>query len=291
MATEPLDLPSFDFSISGNDRINHYKARGESGQKKRRDAFLARQKEQRCDLRSHARLLAMEVKQEDTMAMETEIPHKLKHKQVTFRDQLMLCEPLLEMPNDLADAWYVSPCPTGRRCIVVSSRNNTIARLTNGAVLNKFHSLLPNGSPSNKGKPNDYCILDCIFYEPTFTYYILDMMCWKGYPLYECDTEFRFYWKLAKLGEVEVSQKSEDNPYQFIPLPYYDCSPTGIRQAMTVPNTTEYNFARETLLFYNKATHYTFGNQTTPLVCSLDIKEGRNADILQSMLDGTVSGQ
>ena len=31
-----------------------------------------------------------------------------------------------------------------------------------------------------------YCILDCIYNEAKQTYYILDVMCWRGHPVYDC---------------------------------------------------------------------------------------------------------
>lgn len=31
-----------------------------------------------------------------------------------------------------------------------------------------------------------YCILDCIYNEAAQTYYILDVMCWRGHPVYDC---------------------------------------------------------------------------------------------------------
>lgn len=31
-----------------------------------------------------------------------------------------------------------------------------------------------------------YCILDCIYNEAEQTYYILDVMCWRGHPVYDC---------------------------------------------------------------------------------------------------------
>lgn len=31
-----------------------------------------------------------------------------------------------------------------------------------------------------------YCILDCIYSEAQQTYYILDVMCWRGHPVYDC---------------------------------------------------------------------------------------------------------
>lgn len=32
----------------------------------------------------------------------------------------------------------------------------------------------------------DYTILDCIYSEVDRTYYILDVMCWRGHPVYDC---------------------------------------------------------------------------------------------------------
>lgn len=36
------------------------------------------------------------------------------------------------------------------------------------------------------------CVLDCIYQQRTRTYYIVDIMCWKGYALYDSTTEFRY---------------------------------------------------------------------------------------------------
>lgn len=32
----------------------------------------------------------------------------------------------------------------------------------------------------------DYTILDCIYSEVSQTYYVLDVMCWRGHPVYDC---------------------------------------------------------------------------------------------------------
>lgn len=32
----------------------------------------------------------------------------------------------------------------------------------------------------------DYTILDCIYSEVDRTYYILDVMCWRGHSVYDC---------------------------------------------------------------------------------------------------------
>lgn len=58
-----------------------------------------------------------------------------------------------------------------------------------------FESNLPAGGSNYKGnKTTDYCILDCVYDQTTFTFYVLDMMCWKGHPIYDCDTEFRLVY-------------------------------------------------------------------------------------------------
>lgn len=39
----------------------------------------------------------------------------------------------------------------------------------------------------------DYTILDCIYSEVDRTYYILDVMCWRGHPVYDCAVRLD-YW-------------------------------------------------------------------------------------------------
>jgi len=123
----------------------------------------------------------------------------------------------------------------------------------------------------------------CVFYEQNSTYYILDMLCWKGYSLYDCETDFRFYWKLTKLDEVDVKQESERNPFKFLPLPYNECTKEGFSQCVS----TTFPFVVEILFFYNKETHYTLG--ATPLLCSLEIKNPQNVEWVQRILDGDES--
>ena len=62
----------------------------------------------------------------------------------------MLAEPLVDILGDLRDGWFAVPVPAGTGCLVISSKNSTVARLRNGAVLNKFVSALPSGSPGSR---------------------------------------------------------------------------------------------------------------------------------------------
>ena len=120
---------------------------------------------------------------------------------------------------------YVMPRPEGRRCLVISSQHTTISRHRNGSILHKFSSTLPNGSrDSAAGSGDNFCILDCVFHEPDSVYYVLDMMCWKGYALYECSAEFRLFWVQSKLAECMPSPGQEQQRYSFVPVPSFACS-------------------------------------------------------------------
>ena len=88
-----------------------------------------------------------------------------------WASQLMLPEWLVEIPPDLATNWYVLPRPEGQRCLVVSSKGQTIARARNGVLLEIFASQLPGGGTGTRGA--DLCILDCIYHSDNHTYYVI----------------------------------------------------------------------------------------------------------------------
>ena len=127
------------------------------------------------------------------------------------------------------------PRPEGHRCLVISSQHTTISRHRNGSVLHKFSSALPNGSrESAAGSGDDFCILDCVFHEPDSVYYVLDMMCWKGYALYDCSAEFRLFWVQSKLAECMPGPGQEQQRYPFVPVPAHTCS-QGESQSLNAP--------------------------------------------------------
>ena len=115
-------------------------------------------------------------------------------------------------------------------------QGGTISRMRNGRILHRFSSWLPNGSRSTQAGSEQYCILDCIFHEPDDTYYLLDVMCWKGYSLYDCSTEFRLYWRETKLQEETGSALNEHNldcRYKIVPVPAFH-SDAGSSKALRV---------------------------------------------------------
>ena len=115
--------------------------------------------------------------------------------------------------------------PEGLRCLVIASHQCTISRHRNGSILHKFPSSLPNGSRnSSAGSGDDVCVLDCIFHEADSTYYVIDMMCWKGYNLYDCSAEFRLYWVQLKLAECAADGSQDQQRYPFVPIAAYICT-------------------------------------------------------------------
>lgn len=258
-------------------RLAQYKSKYsvlEQGERRRR--FLELQKEKRLNYVNHARRLAdgdwstadSEDEEEkkslqaensaDEEGMEIEQRKKLpKH----YANQLMLSEWLVDIPADLSSDWLMVVCPVGKRSLVVASKGSTSSYTKSGYCVNRFPSLIPGGNRHNSALGKDYTILDCIYSDVDRTYYILDVMCWRGHPVYDCSTEFRFYWLQSKVDEVEsLSEISKINPFRFVGLSSIGCSTESIQTALAY----EYSYKVDGLLFYHKETHYTPGS--TPLV-------------------------
>lgn len=180
-----------------------------------------------------------------------------------FAKQLMLPEWMIDVPDNLNTDWYVFARPAGKRCFVVSSNGTTISRLRNGTLLHRFPSALPSGSKTNNKSSQSYCILDCVFHELDQTYYVIDMVGWAGFSLYECTAEFRFYWLNTKLSETGACDApSTYHRYRFNSVPVYNCDQEGLHSAYTGPVP----YAKDGLLFINKQAHYQTGNTPLALV-------------------------
>ncbi|XP_060545479.1 snurportin-1 [Pantherophis guttatus] len=265
-------------------RLAQYKPKYSSlEQGERRRRLLEFQKTKRLDYINHARRLAeddwtyteeeeeeeekkRETEKEGETAkadgdhedMELDMVKKLPRR---YANQLMLSEWLIDVPPDLDLEWLFVVCPIGKRALVVASRGNTAAYTKSGFCVNRFPSLLPGGNRLNSATGKEYTILDCIYNEVQQTYYILDVMCWRGHPVYDCQTDFRFYWLHSKMEEeMDLSEKSRLNPYRFVGLKSYSCNSASLCEvlAMTFP------FEVDGILFYHKQAHYNPGS--TPLV-------------------------
>ena len=128
------------------------------------------------------------------------------------------------------------PRPEGQRCLVIAGHGKTISRQRTGAILHSFPSALPNGSRATGAASDIFCILDCIFHEPDATYYVMDLLCWKGYSLYSCTAEFRLYWVSTKLSEADVGARPGDqHRFAFVPVPALPCTPGDCRYPCAEP--------------------------------------------------------
>ena len=88
-----------------------------------------------------------------------------------------------------------------------------------------------------------------LFWQPDQTYYVIDMMCWRGYSLYDCTAEFRFFWMNSKLAETgALSAPSAHHRYKFSIVPVYECNSSGLQTVYSGPVP----FERDGVLFYNR---------------------------------------
>ncbi|KAI9275976.1 hypothetical protein BY458DRAFT_506685 [Sporodiniella umbellata] len=193
---------------------------------------------------------------------------KLPKKNI-YADQIMYAEYLESIPGDFAEEWLSVVCPKGKRCFVTSGRGQTIARTRGGKMINRFQSILPNGSSDYIG--TEYTILDCVYNPVNWTFYVLDLMCWRGYSVADCDTSFRSFWLHTKFDSNDLDcANSENRFYKFIPLNF-----TATSEVLAIANNPEgylndfqkkmYGAEVDGLLFYHKQAHYVGGS--TPLVC------------------------
>jgi len=190
------------------------------------------------------------------------------------RDQLTLPEPMQEVPDDLAEAWTGVAAPAGERCLVVAAHSSTAARDLQGNLLERFASALPNGARLARGKVGAVTVLDCIFNEALETFFVLDVVCWKGTLYYECDAAFRRYWLESRLAECpQLAQASSRNHYKFLPVASFPCTASslgGVLQSLQgAPGAVPPPYPVETLLFYCNEGHYHMG--TSPLVLYLPV--------------------
>lgn len=253
-------------------RFDDYKGRYfKSGdQAYRRGEVLERQKKKRFDAANYARKLAegdLEEEEFEEAVMEIEHSGNKKGKRFNpYKNQLMLSEWIVDPPSDLEKNWIMVICPVGKRLLVVANKGYTSAYTKSGYLFNSFPSWLPGGSfktcGKNSNKFSNFTILDCIYDEVNRTYWMIDLMCYQGNPIYDSDVEFRFFWLHSKLIEdcPEVREQSKSNPFKFIPCDNVSCDADSISSAIT----DMHPFDIDGVLFYHKSSHYQPGR--TPLV-------------------------
>ena len=99
----------------------------------------------RYDYLRHVRKLAdsdftLSDDEEPDKAEEDEMewcPPKMK-KPRTYKNQIMLSEWLVEVPDDFSRSWFMVPSPVGKRCLVVASR---VIKLQKKSFINRIFKI------------------------------------------------------------------------------------------------------------------------------------------------------
>ncbi|CAD5123814.1 DgyrCDS12125 [Dimorphilus gyrociliatus] len=246
---------------------NLYKSKpSRSDQESRRKKALEIQRKKRADTLNNLRCL-VEGSWDGMDTTEESEDDEYKPGRF-YKNQLMLSEWLIDVPENFQDNFIMVACPTGKRVLVVAAKGKTKVFSKSGRkILGDFPSELPGGnvrqSSVHFGKTET--VLDCIFNEALRTFFILDLMCWSSHPIYDSETEFRFYWLKTKYEEEggNLNTMSKYNKFRFVNANRCDCSKESIEKLM-VSTTREESHFFDGLLFYHKEALYTFG--TTPLV-------------------------
>ncbi|KAI8098647.1 uncharacterized protein BX664DRAFT_319261 [Halteromyces radiatus] len=227
--------------------------------------------ENQCRGSKRNRDMDEDIVMEDTKFRCLDRPNKSSSKKdySKFANQVMYAETMENIPSDLLTDWVMMICPKGKRCLVTSGNGQTVARARSGRIINRFQSGLPNGSiQRGHGSSSNYCILDCIYDASKWTFYVLDMMCWNGYAIYDCDTDFRHFWLQTKFDGGDTNKNQLYHFQPLIPVPT-----TEIKKVTQDPKVylTQYQIPYDVdgLLFYHRQTQYITGS--TPLVCWLPL--------------------
>jgi hypothetical protein len=144
---------------------------------------------------------------------------------------------MVEVPCDLAAAWFVLPRPDGKRCLAYASAGRTIVRSRDGRALrgatsaHRCWSALPGGRPGSRG----VTILDCVAEEEETQrgpeirrLWVLDVLIWNDRYMYDCEAQFRFFWLRNALSELD----DLDDDREFTPNPNAGLLLTNTEQEM-----------------------------------------------------------
>lgn len=233
---------------------NLYKNHGilEKRQAARRENLLKEQKALRNGLSDMNRFLA--IRRERKMSSHATV-------NPAFTNRVQLSDWLLDKPEDI-DNWFLIPCPKGQRCLVVARDGFTAAYSKKGYCFKKFRSSLPG----DETLVTTITILDAVYDMKAKVFYVLDVLSYGYQEMMNCEASFRFFWRTAKLSELDVEHTRQTNTFPIIALEFFDLGNEDslidclARHRMFDNAKTEI----DGLLFYHKEASYTQGK--TPLV-------------------------
>lgn len=171
---------------------------------------------------------------------------------------LMAAEWMVDIPGDLGRCWSVLARPAGVRCLVTSGGGET-TRHTKGGHTRRFPSALPGGNRVARGAGG--CELECVWVESSLTYYVLDVLRWKGLCLADQTHELRAFWLASRLSETRAAAPASTNPCRFLHAPPLPCTAPSLHRAYTGEG---FGYARDGLLFFHREGLYEPG--PSPLV-------------------------
>ncbi|KAF8217803.1 hypothetical protein K438DRAFT_1795674 [Mycena galopus ATCC 62051] len=120
------------------------------------------------------------------------------------------------LPEDLETGWVaVAPVPVGKRCLAVTDPSLGVPGLVPNTSLRsrKLGKLLMPRFPSTLPP---LTMLDCILddnWRENGVLHILDVLKWKGQDIGDCETQFRFWWRDTRLGELSPSPPPSSSHY------------------------------------------------------------------------------
>lgn len=124
-------------------------------------------------------------------------------------------------------------------------------------------SMFANTVSRQTRENNGYCVLDCVFHKTCDgrkVYYVLDLICWKGYPFCHSDAEFRFIWIQQKLEECGYdSNNIQQTEFQISNVPVFPMSRLSEAYCSTQESVQRWGFVVDGVLFYDKQGPYIFG--------------------------------
>ena len=198
---------------------------------------------------------------------------RAEKRRLEYASQFMTPQWLDSLPADLTDSWYAIPRPEGTRCFLIANHHSSMSRKRNGSVLHSaiatalpggcHPSLLPEAASTS---PDDYCIVDCVYNDEQRCYYALDLLCWRGYLLFDATAEFRLYWmhdKLRSLPTPTTAHKSKRPFHAVVPLPVLPCVPSSLQSLY--PQSPLLDCRQDGMLFVHKQSEYMSGLLPTPL--------------------------
>ncbi|KAK9887649.1 hypothetical protein WA026_023728 [Henosepilachna vigintioctopunctata] len=193
--------------------------------------------------------------------METDAPVTY-HKKKIIMFRVTESEWLTEIPEDFPDDWLVKFCPKGSRRLVLCKERTTKVFDKYGIFQWEFQSNIPGGG----GHPEFSCstpgltVLDCVYHNPTGTFFILDVIIWNGASLLNCDAEMRHYFIRSKyLENPEYFEEYDEDSFRFEVAYDYGADPSNISLHLSQYDTY-CNVACEGVLFYHRESPYISGS-------------------------------